>query len=131
MTRDEDIYSITNILDGFGKALNSADIRQILFFFDTEAMFMPNEHKSFNSIELRNLKGNFFHRNLFTIVFSISSINTDGAYAFVTAIAHSTTTQKDTLQKKENVTRDFFVFRKTEDEWRIFRYMFNDLQELI
>lgn len=109
----------------FESALNLGNIEDILSFYSDEAIFMPEGFKTLKKDQIEKTK---FITNDFKIRFDDVKIAIDETYAFVEVIAKTSQNHKEILSKLERTSRDFFVFRKEESDWKIFRYIFNNVK---
>lgn len=110
----------------FAAALSSASTARIPSFFTDDAVFMPNAFRSFSASDLKKQTGRFFANNAFQIDFVVDTVDVEGSFAFVVAQATASTTPNGAGIIVNKRTRDFFVLRKTGEEWKICRYIFNN-----
>lgn len=118
---------IIRLLDDYAAMLSTGASELIPSFYAEDGLFMPNKLKSFSKSDIIiTTSGSFLVESDFEIEFTDKNIVIEGNYAFVSAIAK--TSSRDSLTRKitSNTTRDFFVLRKIDNEWKIYRYMFND-----
>lgn len=111
----------------FASALNLGKIEDVLPFYSDEAIFMPDGSKTFTKSQIGKSGAEFLIESDFKIRFYDVKIAIDETYAFVEAIANTSQNDKETSSKLEKTSRDFFVFRKEEGDWKIFRYIFNNV----
>jgi len=112
----------------YAAALNVANVDLILAFYTADAVFMPeNTHKLTKAGLLKNGQ-TFLNKNRFHISYSIQDITVKDEYAFVQAQARTNTINPETNQVVSKTSQDFFVLRKEQQEWKIFRYMFNNVK---
>ena len=118
---------IIRLLDEYAAALRSGASELIPAFYAEDGLFMPNSLKSFSKADIiRTTSGHFLKTSDFKIEFTAKNIVVEDNYAFVSAIAETSTRDSLTGNVTSNTTRDFFVLRKTDEDWKIYRYMFND-----
>lgn len=118
---------IIKLLNQYAFALSAGASELIPAFYAEDGLFMPNNLKSFSRADIIiKSSGHFLKTSDFKIEYTAKNIVVEDNYAFVSASAKTST--KDSLTGKitSNTTRDFFVLRKTDDGWKIYRYMFND-----
>jgi ketosteroid isomerase-like protein len=127
MNIENEQQTVVNVLNRFATVLTSSNIKKLPGFFSEDAVFMPNETTTISGQALQQPSGNFFDKSEFKITFSIKGIVVDLPYAFVQATATATIIARSTGEASEKTTRDFFVLRKTEKEWKIYRYIFNTI----
>ncbi|MDB5263792.1 MAG: hypothetical protein JWQ14_3075 [Adhaeribacter sp.] len=118
------------MLAGYAEALNSADTALIPSFYTKDGLFMPESSKALTSGDLLKSSKSFLKKQRFQISFSVQDIVVDGDYAFVQATAKTSTSNFAANQEFSQTSRDFFVLRNEQDEWKIFRYIFNNVKEL-
>ncbi|WP_286841926.1 MULTISPECIES: YybH family protein [Sphingobacterium] len=122
---------ITSILQEYANSINTARTDMISSFYTEDGLFMPEGFKTLAKAQLLfKRSGNFFERKEFNITYAIENISIDTDYAFVAAAASTST--KDVVSDivSEKKSQDFFVFRKEAGQWKIFRYMFNNLSTI-
>lgn len=112
----------------FGSALNLGNIEDVLSFYSDEAIFMPEGNKPLKKNQIGKSGSEFHIESNFKIRFDDVKITIDDTYTFVEAIAKTSQNDKESSSKLERISRDFFVFRKEEDDWKIFRYIFNNVK---
>lgn len=112
----------------FESALNLGDIEDVLSFYSDEAIFMPDGNKTLKKSKIGKSGAEFLIESDFKIRFDDVKIAIDETYAFVEAIAKTSQNDKESSSKFERTSRDFFVFRKEESDWKIFRYTFNNVK---
>lgn len=110
----------------FESALNLGNIEDVLSFYSDEAIFMPEGFKTLKKDQIGKTK---FLTNDFKIRFDDVKIAIDETYAFVEAIAKTSQNDKESSSKLERTSRDFFVFSKEKGDWKIFRYIFNNVKQ--
>jgi ketosteroid isomerase-like protein len=112
----------------FEAALNLGNIEDVLSFYSDEAIFMPDGYKTLKKSQIGKSGLEFLIESDFKIRFENMKIAIDETYAFVEAIAKTSQNDKESSSKLEKTSRDFFVFRKEEGDWKIFRYIFNKVK---
>ncbi|UFH33066.1 nuclear transport factor 2 family protein [Chryseobacterium sp. C-71] len=110
----------------FESALNLGNIEDVLSFYSDEAIFMPDGNKTLKKSQIGKSGAEFLIESNFKIQFENVKIAIDENYAFVDAIAQTSQNDKEISSKLERTSRDFFVLRKEEGDWKIFRYIFNN-----
>ena len=119
---------IEELLSAFATALNVADVSLLPSFFSADAVFMPDGFKILTAADLQNTGNGYLQRAHFQIDFKIKELLIDLPYAFVRANAAAKMEDSGTHQLITQQSRDFFVLRKDNEEWKIFRYMFNHVK---
>lgn len=127
MTTPQENQAVKDLLVAYAEALNTANIAAIPSFFSSEGCFMPDTFKTLGKNDLKDANGNHLRKTNFHIVYTIKNVNFDKEYAFVEAIAivHEVDIHSGNEQCK--TSRDFFVLHKEEHDWKIYRYLFNNV----
>lgn len=123
---------INDVLIAYADSINTAQTDAISSFYTEDGLFMPAGFKTLAKAQLLfKRSGNFFERKTFKIAYAVENILIDADYAFVSAAARTST--KDVVSDiiSEKTSRDFFIFRKEAGNWKIFRYLFNNVSELV
>lgn len=120
--------SIERLLLGLAEALNSADISSIPSFYTEDGVFMPDGFKVLTQDKLSKSGNSYLRHTGFKIIFFIQDIIVNDGYAFVDATAETQTTDPAHCKTVVTTSRDFFVLRKINGEWKIYRYMFNHVK---
>lgn len=113
----------------YAAALNAAKIDMIPSFYTADAVFMPDNSRKLTKADLLKSSQTFLKKSHFKITYSILDIAVTGEYAFVQATAQTNTVNPGTNQGVTKTSQDFFVLRQEQQEWKIFRYMFNNVKE--
>lgn len=117
---------ILNILNEYAFSLNSAQYNSIAAFYTEDGQFMPEGFKTISRGDfLKNRSGNFLKSTDFKIDYTIENTFVNNNYAFVSAVASTSTRDFSTGEISVKTSRDFFVLRRDDDNWKIYRYMFN------
>jgi ketosteroid isomerase-like protein len=119
---------IIKLLQEYAFLLNSAHIDLIPTFYTEDGLFMPDGLKNLTRLDItKRTSGNFLKKINFKIEYTAKSIVVQDSYAFVLAAAKTSTKNALTGDINEKTSRDFFVLRKESDNWKIYRYMFNNV----
>ncbi len=130
MTNQKEV--ILEIVHDYAKTINRSKIEAILSFYTDDALFMPENYKTITVRKLKNKNFNeFLEKDDFSMEYSDVEVVVDREFAFVTAIAKTSTKNKKSEETVEKTSRDFFVFKKEENQWKIYRYIFNNLQTIV
>jgi ketosteroid isomerase-like protein len=128
MNIQEEKQAVEQFINAYAEVLNKGDKEQIPTFYEIDGLFMPNQMKTISGIELqKNKSDNFFKKVNFHIDYTVNDIVVDGRFAFVQALAKTTTTDIATNEQSIKTSRDFFVLHRASEEWKIYRYMFNNV----
>jgi ketosteroid isomerase-like protein len=119
---------ITKLLSDYALSLNSAQVDLIPAFYAEDGLFMPDGIKKISKSDLlEKSTGNFLKQTDFKIEYTTEDIVMKDSYAFVLAAAKTSTKNLVTGDVSKKTSRDFFVLRKEGDEWKIYRYIFNNV----
>ena len=132
MNIQEEKQTVERFITAYAEALNTANTHLIpSFYYAKDSLFMPNKMKTLSGHDLRTATtGSFFKKVSFHIDYSVKDIAVDDRFAFVQALAIATTKDLLTGEQSAKTSRDFFVLRKDEEEWKIYRYMFNNVDKI-
>jgi len=121
---DNDIKAV---IKSYEKALNNSDIEDVIKLYAKDGVFMPSTKPT--SVGHKHVSAAYKH------VFSALDLNVQfhfdeiirrGNLAFV----RTTSDGKITLLNKEttinNHSRELFVMKRIKNDWKIYRYMFNE-----
>ncbi len=128
MKNPEKTQAIHNILNDYATALNAADIASIPAFYSVDGIFMPEGYPTITKpAHLTAAAGTYLLKAAFSIEYYIEDIVIDNQFAFVTA--HAKTLQKDSVTGVVigKTSRDFFILKESENRWKIYRYIFNNV----
>lgn len=126
---DTEKIAIEKLLIDYAETLNSANTALIPAFYTEDGLFMPDGFKEWSPKDLSKNSKSFFKKNRFQIGFDLPQTILDGEFAFVHTMAKTTTTDLGINKEVSLTSRDFFVLRKGEDGWKIYRYIFNNVTE--
>jgi ketosteroid isomerase-like protein len=121
--------AIEDVVTAFAHTLNTGNKDALRGFFAQDGLFMPEGFKSIPSNRLAGAT-DFLNRVNFQIAFTPEDIVIDGGYGFARFTAHTNMRNPETGTPTRKKSRDFFVFRKEQDLWKIYRYMFNNVREI-
>jgi ketosteroid isomerase-like protein len=121
--------AIQNVVTAFAHTLNAGNKGALRDFFAQDGLFMPEGFKSIPSSRLTG-PTDFLIRANFQIAFTPEDIVIDGCYGFARFTALTNMRNPETGTPTWKKSKDFFVFRKEQDHWKIYRYMFNNVKEI-
>jgi ketosteroid isomerase-like protein len=124
-------YNVKEGIQNFANALNAGDLGSILSFYSEEGIFMPEGFKTLSKNSIGKKRAKLLEELNFKIQFEVVKIVVNDNYAFVEALAKTSENDKNAHSTSEKTSRDFFVLRKEDDQWKILRYIFNNVQALI
>lgn len=118
-------------VNDYAETITRTNIESLADFYTVDGVFIPDNYNTIRAVELNGNKAkNFLTSNEFKIEFSVKEVAISMDFAFVTAIAKSSSKNKQTNEKIVRTSRDFFVLKKVDTEWKIFRYLFNNVKIL-
>lgn len=124
-------HQIAEVLKGYALAINGTQTASIPTFYSKEGLFMPEGFKILTKLDLSSERSSeFLKKTDFKIEYTIETIDVEGNFAFVSATAKTSKKGKATHDVVIKQTRDFFVLRKEESSWKIYRYIFNSSPSL-
>jgi ketosteroid isomerase-like protein len=130
MNTDKEKHAIEKLIAHYAETLNAAKTDLIPSFYTKDSQFMPDHMKTFSGHDLHDKKNSIFLKKVsFHIDYSINDIVVDGRFAFSQALAKATIIDLATNKQSTKITRDFFVLRKDEVQWKIYRYIFNNVKK--
>lgn len=125
----EQTKPIQKLIDSYALALNSADVKSIPAFFTEDGTFMPQDHKTLTRSDLLRIgSNNHLMKSGFHIKYDIENILLEDQLAFVTAKAITSQKDKSSNAHIRKSSRDFFVLKPANDQWKILVYIFNDVK---
>ena len=124
----EEINAIEATLKNYEAVLNASDVDGILALYAEDGVFMPTEAPTAAGKEqVRAAYEHVFGIIKLDIAFSIDEIVQSGDFAFARTVSRGEVTvlAEGVTLPEEN--RELFVLKKTGDDWKIARYMFNKM----
>jgi len=123
--------SISAILGNFATVLNNGETKAAADFFDCNAIFIPDGMKKMiGANQLGKTNNGYLKRTDFKISYVIKDITIENQFAFVEAFATTTENRISDLKPVQKRSIDFFVLKKQDENWKIYRYIFNNVREL-
>lgn len=127
MTNQDQTPQLKQAIDGFAATLNAAEAASLQNLFTADGKFMPHGFRTLSSKQLESSANSFLAANAFHIAFEIQDIEFDNDFATVIAKAKTAQRKPGSAEAIEKTSRDFFVFRKIDNAWKIHRYIFNNV----
>lgn len=128
-TKEKEAIGI--LLGNFAQVLNNRETAAIAGFFDQDAVFIPDGMKKIIAgNQLGKTSSGYLKRADFKIGYSIKDITIEDQFAFVEAAATTTENRISDLKPVPKKSIDFFVLKKNGENWKIYRYIFNNVREL-
>ena len=121
-------HSIEATLKTYETALNASDTDAVLALYTEDGVFMPTEAPTaVGKEQIRAAYEHVFGTIKFDIVFSIDEIVQHGDFAFARTLSKGKVTVLGKGVTLPAEHRELFVLKKTGDDWKIARYMFNKM----
>ncbi len=123
-----DNTAIEATLKQYEAALNASDVDGVLALYTENGVFMPTEAPTaVGHDQVRATYEHVFGMIKLNIAFSIDEIVQHGDFAFARTVSRGEVTvlAEGVTLPEEN--RELFVLKKTGDDWKIARYMFNKM----
>jgi ketosteroid isomerase-like protein len=125
MTTSNAKQAAENLLIDYAEVLNTANTLSIASFYTFDGLFMPEGYSSIKAGNLTKVAENYLKKHDFEISYTIQNISEADGLIFVQARAN-TKIKSDTLPDGvQRSSRDFFILRKEDAAWKIYRYIFN------
>lgn len=128
MNTQNERATVEKMLTAYADALNYANTALIPSFYAEDGLIMPDGFRELTIHNLVERSKSFFDKVRFQIDYALPETVIDGEYAFVKTIAKTTTVNLESNQEIKQTSRDFFVFRKEKEDWKIYRYIFNKMK---
>ncbi|GAA2093760.1 hypothetical protein GCM10009759_20740 [Kitasatospora saccharophila] len=121
-----DTTAVRELLDTYAKALNTSDAALAASLYAPDGVFMPYQAPTAaGPQQLLEAYRQIFEQIQLDVEFTIEDLTVDGGTAHaVTGSAGRVTVHADGSRAPER-NRELFVFVRTDEGWRIARYMFN------
>jgi ketosteroid isomerase-like protein len=131
MSYTKEKAAITILLGNFAQILNNGQTAAISDFFDQDAIFIPDGMKKIIAgNQIGKSSNGYLKRSDFKISYTIKDITIENQFAFVEASATTTENRISDLKPVPKKSIDFFVLKKNDENWKIYRYIFNNVREL-
>jgi len=119
---------IKALLKTYEQALNDGDVDKILSLYAKDGVFMPSEKPTtVGQAQVKVAYQHVFNDLDLDIGFNIDEIERHGDIAIVRTVSDG---QIKLLKKNitvKNHTRELFVLKRINKDWKIYRYMFNSM----
>ena len=125
---EEEKNAIEATLMNYESVLNASDVDGILALYAEDGVFMPTEAPTAAGKEqIRAAYEQVFGIIKLDVAFSIDEIVQSFNFAFARTISRGEVTllAEGIALPEEN--RELFILKKTDDDWKIARYMFNKM----
>lgn len=127
MNKPNQKLELSRTVEAFAGALNAADATSLQSFFTGDGKFMPEGKETIETKQLETSGVNYLNTNSFQIEYEVLDISIDDNFASVMAIGKTSEKRQGEDVKTTKTSRDFFVFKKVDEAWKIHRYIFNNV----
>ncbi|MFV2060285.1 MAG: SgcJ/EcaC family oxidoreductase [Gammaproteobacteria bacterium] len=119
---------IKALLKSYERALNASDVDKVLSLYAKDGVFMPSEKPTtVGQAQVKLAYQHVFEDLDLDIGFNIDEIERHGDIAIVRTVSDG---QIKLIKKNltiKNHTRELFVLKRINKDWKIYRYMFNSM----
>lgn len=121
---DAQIEKITveKLIYAYAEAVNEGNRQAISAFYTQDGLLIPD---GFKPVSQGKSTGKYFTNTSVQIGFTVNDVVVEGTYAFVEARAKTILTDLGSNRALNKNTRDLFILKNTEGDWKIYRYIFN------
>lgn len=124
--KEMETKQIEQLLKSYFTALNNADAKTAVASYAKDGVFMPTEGPTATGLEqLKAAYRHVFGTIKLNVGFKIEEIVPNGDFAYAITSSDGEVTLLDKGTTIPNRSRELFVLKKTDGEWKIARYMFN------
>ena len=129
MNTHPDEKAVQDLLTAYANAVNAGDIKSISSFYTSDGLLMADGVRTFTRRNLEKKGGNYLKKAEFHLDLTINDVKIDGSYAFVQTTAETNSRETRSGQKNSKTSRDLFVLQKEQQSWKIYCYMFNNVNQ--
>ncbi|NOY65992.1 MAG: DUF4440 domain-containing protein [Gammaproteobacteria bacterium] len=116
------------LLKSYEQALNNSDVNNVMKLYAADGVFMPSgKPTSKGQTQVRAAYQHVFEDLDLDIAFHIDEIERHGDLAFVRTFSDGSIKLLKKNMDIKNHTRELFVMKRINDDWKIYRYMFNKM----
>lgn len=116
---------IRAVLAQYEAALNHSDAAGAAACYTSDGVFMPTTLPTASGADLEEAYRQIFGAIALDVTFTVDELVVSGTVAYALTRSVGTQTDQATATTADDANREIFVFRETNDGWRIARYMFN------
>lgn len=119
---------IKTLLKSYEKALNGSNVDKVLQLYAKDGVFMPSgKPTSRGQAQVRTAYQHVFKDIDLDVSFHIKEIEWHGDMAFVRTVSDGKIKIIKSNTTVDNNTRELFVMKRIDSDWKIYRYMFNKM----
>lgn len=126
MSAEIEKLMVEKLIATYAEAVNKGDQEAIAGFYSEDGVLIP---QGFKPVHKSEYSGKYFTNKNVNISFSIKEVVIEGAFAFVEARATTMLVDLKSNQQLNKITRDLFILKSQEGNWKIYRYIFNSGNE--
>jgi len=118
---------IKSVIKAYEKALNGSDVREVIKNYSQDGVFMPSGKPT--SVGRDNVIQAYeyvFQALDLNVEFHIDEIVRRGDLAFVRTTSDGKIKLLDKNITIKNNSRELFIMKRMDGDWKIYRYMFNE-----
>ena len=114
--------TVERLIYAYAEAVNEGNRQAISAFYTEDGLLIPD---GFKPVLQGKSTGKYFTNTGVQIGFTVNEVIVEGAYAFVEARAKTRLTDLGSKKELNKSTRDLFILKNTQGDWKIYRYIFN------
>lgn len=131
MSYQDEKETISNVLGRYAHVLNAAEAALIPEFYSEDGLFIPDSMDVvYKHSDLKALGDVYLKESGFQIEYAIQSIIIDESYAFVEALATTSGIGPSKSHSFNKSSIDLFILKRVNGDWKIYRYIFNNVREV-
>lgn len=113
---------VEQLISAYAEAVNTGNREAIAALYTEDGVLLP---EGFTSVPQGRGSGRYFTKLSVNIEFLVKEVVIEGSFAFAEAEASTRLTDLSVNREVNKTTRDLFIFKNTEGDWKIYRYIFN------
>jgi ketosteroid isomerase-like protein len=122
MNAQNEKITVEKLIYAYADAVNEGNRHAISVFYTEDGLLIPD---GFKPVPQGKSTGKYFTNTGVQIGFTVNDVVVEGTYAFVEARAKTILTDLGSNRALNKNTRDLFILKNTEGDWKIYRYIFN------
>lgn len=121
---------IKSVIKAYEKALNGSNVGDVIKNYSQDGVFMPSgKPTSVGRDNVIQAYKNVFNALDLNVEFHIDEIVRRGDLAFVRTTSDGKIKFLDKNVTIKNNSRELFVMKRIDGDWKIYRYMFNEMNQ--
>ncbi len=122
---------IRSVIKLYEKALNGSDVNEVIKLYAQEGVFMPSgKPTSVGHSQVTKAYQHVFKALDLDVTFHFDEIVRNGDLAFVRTTSDGKIKLLEKNSTISNQSRELFVMKRINENWKIYRYMFNEVSQL-